>query len=380
MSEEPDKDEQTQAPTQKRKEDAARDGDVLQSKDFGTALVMAGGAAWLTFLGEWFTAHCEEVVRHGLQFNRDSLLQFDSQSTILNLGGYIVLPLASLFAFGIVAALAGPSALGSLGFRTGSFAFKPSRINPVSGMSRMLSANGLIELGKALLKALLLGGIGYYFILEDAQKIYGRGAGSITAQSAAMGKVVVHLNLYLAAGFALIAGIDVPIQILRRHNKLKMTKQQIKEEMRQSEGSPESKQHIRQRQHAILNGSARKAIEEANVVLTNPTHFAIAIRYRSGTDYAPVVVARGRDDMALAIRLLANEKNVPTLEYPSLTRAIYFTSRSGQTISEDIYLAVATILAFVFNLDRALADGITQPTVTVPNSMAYDAFGKRAEH
>jgi flagellar biosynthesis protein FlhB len=180
----------------------------------------------------------------------------------------------------------------------------------------------------------------------------------------------------LGFGLAILAGIDVPIQFIRRNARLKMSKQQIKEELRQSEGAPELKAHLRQRQHEVHMGSARKALSEATVVLVNPTHFSIALRYRPGVDPAPVVVARGRGETALAIRKLASEKAVPILEYPQLTRAIYFTSRAGQTISEDLYLAVATILTFVFNIERAIADGTPQPVVDVPEVKRFDADGR----
>lgn len=127
----------------------------------------------------------------------------------------------------------------------------------------------------------------------------------------------------------------------------------------------------------MLAGSARKAVEEATVILTNPTHFAVALRYRPGIDAAPVVAARGRGDVALAIRALAKEQGVPTLEYPQLTRALYFTTRAGHVIAEDLYIAVATILAFVFNIERAMAEGVTPPNVEVPEARHYDEHGKR---
>jgi flagellar biosynthesis protein FlhB len=168
------------------------------------------------------------------------------------------------------------------------------------------------------------------------------------------------------------------VQIVRRNARLRMSKQQVKEEARQNDGAPELKQMQRQRAHEISSGSARKAVSEATVILTNPTHFAVALRYRPGMDAAPVVAARGRGEVALAIRALAKEQGVPTLEYPQLTRALYFTSRAGHTISEDLYIAVATILAFVFNLERAVAEGVEQPSVLVPQGKCYDEHGKRA--
>jgi flagellar biosynthesis protein FlhB len=152
----------------------------------------------------------------------------------------------------------------------------------------------------------------------------------------------------------------------------------LKEEMRQSDGAPELKQALRARQQELLMSSARKGMTDASVVLTNPTHFAVALRYRPGFDAAPVVVARGRGDVALAIKALAGENSVPTLEYPQLTRAIYFTTRTGKTVSEDLYVAVAAILAFVFRLETALAGELAKPAVDVPAAKRFDADGRCA--
>jgi flagellar biosynthetic protein FlhB len=147
--------------------------------------------------------------------------------------------------------------------------------------------------------------------------------------------------------------------------------------MRQSDGAPELKQAQRQRAHDILSGSARKAVSDATVVLTNPTHFSVALRYRPGVDAAPVVVARGRGDVALSIRELARGANVPLLEYPQLTRAIYFTARAGRVIPDELFVAVATVLAFVFQLERMVAEGHGQPVVDVPPTHRFDPDGRR---
>ena len=155
-----------------------------------------------------------------------------------------------------------------------------------------------------------------------------------------------------------------------------MSKQDVKDENKQTEGSPELKGAIRRRQMETARRSARSAVAEASVVLTNPTHFAIALRYRPAEDAAPVVVARGRGATADAIRALAAEHKVPMLSYPQLARALYFTTRAGQLIREDLYIAVATILAFVFNIDRAMAEGRTQPVVEVPGEVRFDENGK----
>lgn len=375
MADATDRDQRTEAPTQKRRADAVRKGDVLQSRELGTALVMLGGATWLMFAGPWFIEGCRNLLVTGLSFDNRDVTLFDPAILASRLIGTAVVPLTLLFGVTILSSVAGPAMLGSLGFRSRAIAFKSDRLNPINGLGRIFGLNGLVELGKALAKAVVLGLLGYWLVSRDMRHIMGLGAQDIGPAAATLGHMTVRAIFWLALGLALIAGIDVPVQIMRRNGRLRMTRQEVKEEMRQTEGAPELKQAIRQKQQSLLTGSARKAVTEANVILTNPTHFAVALRYDPKRDFAPMVVARGRGETALAIRTLAAENNVPTLEYPQLARAIYFTTRSGQTIAEDLYVAVATILAFVFNIDRAMAESIAPPVVEVPRGKHFNEDG-----
>jgi flagellar biosynthesis protein FlhB len=377
MAERPDRDQQTEAPTQKRKTDAVREGDILQSRELATALVLLAGAAWLALAGPWFMAQCLLLVRDGLSLSAHEARHFDPLAAVLKLASFVLLPLASLFGIAILASVAAPAMLGAFGFRAGAMAFKGSRINPVAGLGRMFGTHGLVELAKALGKAAVLGILGWWVVMDELAMSVGLAGQDLQAAAGNIGRSVVMSILILTLGLALIALIDVPVQIIRRNARLRMTKQQVKEEMRQSEGAPELKAAVRQRRQEVLMGSARKAVSEATVVLTNPTHFAVALRYRPGIDAAPVVVARGRGETALAIRNLAKVKSVPTLEYPQLTRAIYFTTRAGHIVSEDLFMAVATVLAFVLNIERALTEGITLPNVTVPEAKHFDEHGRR---
>ena len=377
MSDKPESDQKTEAPTAKRRADAAREGDILQSREFGTALIMLAGAAWFTFMGPHFVGGCLNLLKSGLSLRASDVQHFDPGTAVYNMLPAILLPFASLFGFTILAAIAGPALLGSAGFRAQAFGFKASKLSPVKGLGRMFGAQGLIELGKSLMKALVLGLLGYWLVSADLNAIIGLSAADIAPAITTMGHIVSSALLWLALGLTAIAAIDVPVQIIRRNARLRMSKHEVKEEMRQSDGAPEMKQARRQRQHDILMGSARKAVSGATVILTNPTHFAVALRYRPGIDPAPVVAARGRGDVALAIRALAKDQGVPTLEYPQLARAIYFTSRAGNSIAEDLFIAVAAILAFVFNIEQALADGISPPDISVPEGKRFDTDGKK---
>ncbi len=377
MSETSDKSQKTEQPTPKRLRDAARDGDILQSKELGTAVVMMGGAAWLALAGPWFITSCFEMITAGLQFEAGDLKHFDPAGKAWELIQAIMIPMISLFAVTVLAAITGPAMLGSLGWRGKAMMFKGSKLNPISGLKRMFGTHGLVELGKAIAKAILLGAIGYWLLTRDLDGFFALGQSDVRPALAIAGGDITFALLCLSVGLFLIAGIDVPIQIIRRTAKLRMTKQEVKDELRQTDGAPEMKQARRERQHEMLTGSARKAVTEATVILTNPTHFAVALRYRQGIDAAPVVVARGRGDVALAIRSLAANEDVPTLEYPQLARAIYFTSRAGQAIAEDLYLCVAAILAFAMNLEQALAEGMKKPDIAIPETKKFDEDGKK---
>ncbi len=377
MSEAPDRDQQTEAATPKRRADAVREGDILQSKELATAVMMAAGAAYFAFAGPWFVDAMLTLLRKGLSITAADVHMFDPGQAVLRQVGMIALPLLSLFGVTMFAAIAAPAMLGSLGFRGAAMGFKANRISPAAGLKRMFGLQGVIELAKSLVKAALLGTLGYYLVKQAMPMMMGLSVTDIRPAVTGIGNSITTALLILSGGLVLIAGIDVPVQVIRRNARLRMSKQQVKEESRQNDGAPELKMMQRQRAHEISSGSARKAVTEATVILTNPTHFAIALRYRPGIDAAPVVAARGRGEVALAIRALAKEQGVPMLEYPQLTRAIYFTSRAGHVIAEDLYIAVATILAFVFNLERAVSEGVEQPSVLVPQGKCYDEHGKR---
>lgn len=375
MAENPDQDQKTEAPTQKRLKDSSEKGDVLQSRELGTALVVLAGAAWIAIAGPIMLGALETMVIDGLSFENGDLKDFDPGGTILRLLGIILLPFAGLFAVTLVAAIGTPAALGSLGFRGKAFAFKGDKINPMTGLKRMFGMQGLVELLKSLAKVLLLGAIGIWLLMSEAEGLIGLTSAEMGPALARVGSVFTLSLLVMGGALALIALLDVPTQIFQRTRRLRMTKQEIKDEHKQTEGSPELKMAVRRRQQEVARNSARAAVAEATVVLTNPTHFAVALRYRPGEDAAPIVVARGRGATADAIRDLAAEHRVPMLSYPQLTRALYFTARTGQVIRDDLYMAVATVLAFVFNLDTALAAGTRPPGVEVPPGARFDARG-----
>ncbi|MCW5646521.1 MAG: flagellar biosynthesis protein FlhB [Sphingopyxis sp.] len=377
MANQPEKDQKTERPTAKKLADSTREGDVLMSRELATALMMLAAAGWIIAAGGWFVQSAGDLVRRGLTLTAADVADFAPGEALMRNGAEILLPLASLFALALGAAVAGPALLGSFGWRGKALAFKGSRMNPAAGLKRIFGLQGATELGKALAKVLLLGTIGYWLVARNLPAVMTMAQADLLAAVGLAGQAIGHALLMMAGGLVVIALIDVPVQWFQRNKRLMMSKQEVKDEMRQTDGAPELKQAQRQRAHEILSGSARKAVSEATVVLTNPTHFSVALRYRPGVDAAPVVVARGRGDVALSIRELARGAHVPLLEYPQLTRAIYFTARAGRVIPEELFVAVATVLAFVFQLERMVAEGTAPPAVDVPPSHRFDPEGRR---
>jgi len=337
-------------------------------------------AAWIVLAGPWMVGACGKMLEQGLTFGAGDINDFNPSRAILSLLAVVAVPLMLLFVCSAAAAIGAPALTGSLGFRAGAMSFKPNKLNPLNGIQRIFGPQGLVEFGKAFLKVLLLGSIAFVALRSRWAEIMGLGRQDVVAALGEVGHIFRFTVLVMAVALGALAGIDLPIQIIRRNARLRMTKQEIKDEHKENEGSPEMKGHIKGKQRQLLNASARKAVKEATVILTNPTHFAVALRYRPGFDAAPIVLAKGADETAAAIRELASDVAVPILSYPQLTRAIYFTSRPGEIIREDLYIAVATILAFVFNLDRAMAEGVSQPVVDVPPEARFDENGKATIH
>jgi flagellar biosynthetic protein FlhB len=369
--------ERTEAPTAKRKRKAVEEGQLLKSKDFGTALVILVGCVWMVFLGPSLISACKEVMTASFSFGRGDVEHFEPWRPLVSAGWKLAPSLGGLFALAMTAAILSQAGLGSISWNNKLFAPKASRINPGSGLKRMFGPTGLIELGKSLLKVVLLGAMGAWMLRSITHRSLGQVSSDLPGAVGALSGQFLTLMFVMAAGLLIIAGIDLPIQMIRHFRQLRMTKQEVKEEHKETEGSPELKAQQRQRQREILKGGYRKTVATAHVVLTNPTHFSVALRYDQGKDQVPVVVAKGRGQTALAIRELAGEFEIPVLEYPQLARAVYYTSREGQEVRDDLYLAIATVLAFVFGIN-ARADA-SQPPVTVPAGALFDENGQKIE-
>jgi flagellar biosynthetic protein FlhB len=361
-------------PTEKRKSDAAKKGDVLRSKEVATAAVMATGAFMLLSIGPWLLDALKRVAQSNLSFGPDALKGFAPGSLIAEAAAQILPP---IFALGCTVALVTVGSqmlLGEGRFIPGNILPKPSKLNPLSGLKRMFGAQGLIELGKSLLKLALLGSVAAYWVNANLPKLLGLGRGTLEVQLEFAWDALTTLVALLIAGLIVIALVDYPLQRIQRNKRLKMSLQDLKDENKQSEGSPEMKMARRQRQRDLARGSVGKAMKDAQFLVVNPMHFAVALTYDPALAPAPVVLAKGRGETAMAMRELASEADLPVLQYPQLARALYFTTRANQMVREELYIAIASLVAFVMSLKRG--DHPMMPRIEVPEELRFDSDGK----
>lgn len=367
--------EKTFAPSDKRRQDAAKKGDVLRSREMATAAVILVGAVWLKVAGPWLFDGLIGAVRTGFVWDRAAVEDFTPGRTLFGLLIHMLPPVLVLGLVVLVASLASQLGFGGEGrWIGGNLAPKGSRLNPLSGLKRMFGANGLIEAAKGIGKVALLGSIGWFWGSSRIAELTSLGRGDLSQQLAYAWDSITSLLFALSAGLIVIAFIDLPVQWFRRMQRLKMSHQEMRDEHKEMDGSPEKKAAIRDRQRKIAMGSVAGAMREAQFVITNPTHFAVAMTYDPEKASAPIVLAKGRGEKALAMRELAAEYDVPVLEYPALARSVYYTTRERQVIREELYAAVASVLAFVLSLKRGASP--ERPQIDVPVTMRFDADGR----
>ena len=367
--------EKTFAPTPKRLREAAKNGDVLRSRELAVAGSVLLAGTFLKMAGPWLFTTLTDAMRLCLQWDRAAIDDFNPGRLLLTLGAAVMPPVLSLgFAVILLTLITqlGPTADGHFIFE--NLAPKSSRINPMNGLSRMFGTNGWIEVGKGLLKVTLLGALAYSWARTRVDGLMQLGAVGLSGQLDFAWHSLISLLFQLGAGLMGIAMIDFPVQWIRRMKRLRMTLQEVRDESKEQEGSPEAKAKRRQRQRAIAMGAIMGAMQKAQFVVTNPTHFAVAMTYDPDLAPAPVVLAKGRGEKALAIRELAAANELPCLEYPGLARALYYTTRENQVIREELFIAVAGVLAFVMSIRRGEAR--PAPEISVPVSMRFDAEGR----
>ncbi|MGC6496443.1 MAG: EscU/YscU/HrcU family type III secretion system export apparatus switch protein [Candidatus Puniceispirillaceae bacterium] len=370
--------EKTEEPTQRRLDKAAEEGRVLTSKEvmvftslaMGLVLFMALGPFMQTGLSAW-----------GGLFVIDSALNLDTLGLVKVRYAFWLVILVTLIV-GIplmIVTLLTQVGVGGLNFSTQALHFKGNRIDPLAGLKRIFSVKGLVELAKSILKVALLFGIGGIIIYMQLPELIQISASSLGLAIQRASAAVPYLIGGLLVGLFIIAVIDFAWQRHTHIQSLRMTIKEVKDESRQTEGSPEVRAKIRRMQYQQSQESSKQRdalenVSDATVVITNPTHFAVALKYVSGQMGAPTVLAMGRGVMAQQIIEKAETHDVRTLRIPMLARALFFTSEIGGEITEGLYNAVAVILAYVFRINND--ETLEMPDLTLPPELRFDEYGK----
>jgi flagellar biosynthetic protein FlhB len=286
-----------------------------------------------------------------------------------------------IMVFTVIAAIVAAGVTGGYLFSLQAVAPKGSKLSLINGLGRIFGAHAAVELGKAVLKFCLVSAVLWWSIMSNMDDLIRMGQMGLEPALASAGVMIMKSALLVALSLALIAMIDVPYQKYAFNKKMRMTKQEVKDEYKQMEGSPEVKAQIRRRQREMANSRMMQRVKDADVVITNPEHFAVALEYDPTGDGAPIMVAKGSDHMAALIREEAKAHGVHLFEAAPLARAIYFTTEVEQQVPEDLYHAVAQVIAYVFSLEAASPMNPPQdkPKVKVPPSMLFNPDGSRLE-
>ncbi|PTU73292.1 flagellar biosynthesis protein FlhB [Pseudomonas mangrovi] len=343
--------DRSEEPTQKRLDEARRKGQIARSRELNTLAVTLGGAGAALMFGGQIALDLMDVMRAGFSFSREALMDDGSMVKLLLASGtHALVALIPFMVILLIASILGPISLGGWLMSTEAMQPKFSRMSPLSGLKRMFSPQALAELGKALAKFVVLLGVALVVLSTVEDDLLSIAYEPLEAAIMHSAVLVGWSALWLSCGLILIAAVDVPFQLWSSKQKLKMTKQEVRDEYKDSEGKPEVKSRIRQLQREMAERRMMESVPSADVVITNPTHFAVALKYDPEKGGAPLLLAKGGDFLALKIREIAQEHRVILLESPQLARAVYYSTEVDHEIPAGLYLAVAQVLAYVYQL------------------------------
>ena len=377
MAEEDSSQEKTEEPTTRRLDKAREEGQVPRSKELATTLVLVIGALGLLAFGPWMAEQINAIARASFALERDAL--FDPRVMSNQLAAAVwqaTLALAPWLVLVLIAAFAGPLGVGGWLFSTKAITPKLDRLNPLSGLKRMFSMNSLVELIKDWAKVLVVGGVAVlvlWLYFDEAMSIRQEPLRPAVAHTV---DIILWSVIFLCFSTLLIAIADVPWQIYSHTKKLRMSMQEIKDEFKETEGKPEVKSKIRQLQREVAQRRMMADVPDADVVITNPTHYAVALKYSAEAMQAPVMVAKGSDQVALKIREIAKQHNVAQMQAPPLARALFTHGKVGEEIPEGLYVAVAQVLAYIYQMDMFVkgqgAKPERQPDMPIPRDLRVD--------
>ena len=354
--------ERTERATPKRLKEAREKGQVPRSQELSIAAVCIAAAVAIYSLGRMAAGNFADLMRDTLSIEPATAMDENLVwPALMNAGAralWIVLPILGATFF---AALAAPIAIGGWNFSAGAMVPQFSRLNPANGLGRVFSTRGLVELGKGIAKVAVVAVTGWVLLRGLTPQLMGLSSEPVNSAIGHAASLAGYSLLVLVCGLAIIAAFDVPFQLWQHAKDLRMTREEVREEFKESEGSPETRGRIREAQRALSRGRMLQDVPTADVVITNPTHFAVALRYDENKMRAPIVVAKGTELLALKIREIAGEHGVPVIEAPPLARALHKSVEIGHEVPAALYVTVAQVLTYVYQLKAARERGAAPP-------------------
>jgi len=370
--------EKTEEPTSKKLEDAKKKGQIARSKELGTMFVLIFSAISLLLYGPEIGKGLYNIMGRMLSLNRSETYDTTKMFAVWSeVASALLFPMAMFVLIIVIAAFIGNTLLGGFNFSWEAAAPKPSKMSPMKGFKRMFGPQAAIELVKSILKFALVAIFAVFLIQTFFDEILHLSIESAPSNIIHALEMLSWMFLGLSCTLVIIAAIDAPYQSYNHNKQLKMTMQEIKDEYKNSEGDPQIKARIRQTQRQMSQRRMMQDVPDADVIVTNPTHYSVALKYDTERAGAPIVLAKGVDEMAMQIRKIAKGNEVPIVESPMLTRALYHTAEVGQQIPDQLFTAVAQVLAYVFQLKRFKKGRGKRPIplkskLPIPDDFKYD--------
>ena len=372
---ESDSGEKTEEPTAKKLSDARKKGQIARSKDLGTLFVLVGSAFALMVMGGALVDALSTTMKRLFTLSRREAMDPYALTSVIGDGiSHVVFPMLAIFVIIMVAAFVGNTMLGGLAFSWEAMAPKASRLSPLEGFKRMFGVQAAVEFIKSLLKFFVVFIVAFLLLKGLFEQILGLSLEAIPLNFGHAVNMLLWMFLALAISIGIIVAIDAPYQVWNHARQLKMTKQEIKDEFKSTEGNPEIKGRIKQTQYEMSQRRMLGEVPSSDVVITNPTHFSIALKYDPVAGGAPQLVAKGLDEMAMHIRTIAKENAVEIVQSPALARSLYYTAEVDQDIPEELYAAVAQVLAFIFQLNEYKKGQAKKPIPIAKNLPIPDDF------
>lgn len=344
--------ERTEQPTPRRLQQARERGQIPISRELNTLLMLMFSGAAMWFIGPYVGTELMALIKTSLTMTREQIFDPVALPQLFKNAVLDMLVIISpVFVIMVISAIAGPVSLGGgVNFSSKAIAFKWEKLDPVKGMKRIFAWRGLVELIKALFKFLLIGAIAVIFLYSQTDDYLRLSEEPVKQGIIHLSRLLVIAFLVVASAMFLIAALDVPFQLWDYKQQLKMTFQEVKDENKDTEGNPEVRSRVRKMQRDIAQQRMMADVPKADVIVTNPEHFSVALKYDQDAMDAPVVLAKGVDVIAFQIRTIAREHNIPVVEAPPLARALHYSTEINHPIPQSLYLAVAQVLAYIFQL------------------------------